>query len=269
MMSRPIKRNYTAYKYGQLHYRIAEPETNTGDTPLICFHMSPYSSAIYENFISVTAASRQSIAIDTPGFGNSDPTPQPPLIEDYASAMSDALDNLGISKAHILGFHTGSKVALALASQRPDVVQKIVMISIAYWTQDEISEREVIIKAPNTDNYSAHLQKAWAGTIKWSMPSRSPEMLGKVFYAQTVNPAIIHWGHQAAYQYNVEQVMPKITQPVLVLNPEDDLWLQTPRIKHLLKNNGSQFIDLPGWAHGFLDLKTQETVGILNQFLDS
>ena len=54
----------------------------------------------------------------------------------------------------------------------------------------------------------------------------------------------------------------------MVLNPEDDLWDQTPRIKPLLTQEGSRFLDLPGWAHGFLDIKTVETAEIVRGFLD-
>ena len=42
--------------------------------------------------------------------------------------------------------------------------------------------------------------------------------------------------------------MAEIKHPILVLNPEDDLWEETPRIKPLLKQRGSKFIDLPPGA---------------------
>ena len=149
-----------------------------------------------------------------------------------------------------------------------DVVNKAILISIAYWTPEEIKTREVIIKAPEIKEDGSHLQEAWDGSIRWSMKGRTAMMLAKLFYAQSINPAITHWGHQAAYQYDVEAAMAEIKHPILVLNPEDDLWEETPRIKHLLKQRGSQFMDLPGWAHGFMELKTDEFSKIVRDFLD-
>ena len=79
-------------------------------------------------------------------------------------------------------------------------------------------------KAPEIKEDGSHLKKAWDGSMRWSMTGRTPMMLAKLFYAHTINPAITHWGHQAAYQYDVEAAMDEIKQPILVLNPEDDLW---------------------------------------------
>ena len=267
-MAIQYERMYVDSRFGQMHMRTARPEKRTTKNPLICFHLSPYSSVVYETFVREMGKDRLCIAIDSPGFGHSDPTPEPPLIPDYSAAMSDVVDALGIERADLIGFHTGSKVALELGRQRPDVVNKAILISIAYWTPDEIKNREVIIKAPEIKEDGSHLKKAWDGSMRWSMTGRTPMMLAKLFYAHTINPAITHWGHQAAYQYDVEAAMDEIKQPILVLNPEDDLWNETPRIKPLLKQRGSQFMDLPGWAHGFMELKTDEFSKIVRDFLD-
>ena len=63
--------------------------------------------------------------------------------------------------------------------------------------------------------------------------------------------------------------MPKVAQPILIFNPEDDLVDFTPRAKPLLKNPASRIHDLPGWSHGFLDLKTAEVAKIVRDFLDA
>ena len=54
--------------------------------------------------------------------------------------------------------------------------------------------------------------------------------------------------------------------PILVLNPEDDLWPYTPRVAPLLKNG--RVHDLTGWTHGFLDAETAKVGIILRNFLD-
>jgi pimeloyl-ACP methyl ester carboxylesterase len=77
-----------------------------------------------------------------------------------------------------------------------------------------------------------------------------------------------NWGFLAAFDYDLAQALPQLQQPVLVLNPEDDLWTMTPRVKPLL-NARSRIHDLPGWTHGHLDAHTAEMAAIVRGFLDA
>ena len=143
------------------------------------------------------------------------------------------------------------------------------MISLAYWTAAEKAGRSISLKAPELTADGSHLMKSWQALVRWSMQGRTLQMIADSFYANLLNPRITHWGHQAAYQYNVEAAVAAVDKPILVLNPEDDLVEQTARIKPLLHHPESQFVDLPGWAHGFLDVKTEEAATIVRQFLDN
>ena len=263
----PVDRLYVDGRFGQLHVYRADPPQPSAKPPLLCFHMSPYAAVIYERFLGEMGKDRIAVAVDTPGFGNSDPPPTAPLIADYASAMTDAMDALDLDQVDVMGFHTGSKTCLELARQQPTRVRRIVMVSIAYWTEAEKAGRSVTIRPPQLDPEGNHLMKSWQGLVRWSMPERTLEMIADSYYAGLLNPSIIHWGHQAAYQYNVEAAVAEVDKPILVLNPEDDLVEQTARIKPLLHHKDSRFVDLPGWAHGFLDIKTEEAAAIVRDFL--
>ena len=264
-----IDREYVDGRFGQLHvyYTKQSTERNTTFPPLMCFHMSPFAATIYEKFITEMGKDRLCIAVDTPGYGNSDPPEYPPLICDYAAAMSDVMNALEIESADVMGFHTGSKIGLELAIQQPKRVRRIIMVSMAYWTQAEQTERQISIQAPEIAEDGSHLMSLWQEMLRWSMTGRTHQMVADSFYASLLNPSITHWGHQAAYQYDVEAALSEVKQPIMVLNPQDDLWEQTPRIKPLLHHPDNEFHDLPGWAHGFLDLKTAETADLARRFL--
>lgn len=73
-----------------------------------------------------------------------------------------------------------------------------------------------------------------------------------------------HWGHHAAFRYPMAERLPQVGQEILVLNPDDDLALQTPRVQGLMKNG--RIYDLP-YAHGMLDAHTAEIAAILREFL--
>jgi pimeloyl-ACP methyl ester carboxylesterase len=66
--------------------------------------------------------------------------------------------------------------------------------------------------------------------------------------------------------YDLAHALPRLTQPTLVLNPDDDLKALTPRVDAHLKNG--RLHGLPGWTHGFLESKAAETAGIVRRFLD-
>ena len=99
-----VTRGYVDGRFGQIHYRLAEPDA--ADRPaLLCFHSSPNSGRLYERFLPVMAADRRVVAPDTPGFGYSDPPQEPPGIEDYAAAMGDLMDALELDRVDLLGYH--------------------------------------------------------------------------------------------------------------------------------------------------------------------
>ena len=74
-----------------------------------------------------------------------------------------------------------------------------------------------------------------------------------------------NWGFRAAFAYDLREALPQIEQPILILNPEDDLWELTPLAEPFLKNG--RIHDLPGWTHGHLDMHTEEMAGIVRAFL--
>ena len=72
-----VRRAYAEGRFGQIHYRIAEPTTTTDKVPLVCFHLSPNSGRVYALWLAEMAKDRIAVAPDTPGFGESD-APQNP-----------------------------------------------------------------------------------------------------------------------------------------------------------------------------------------------
>lgn len=261
-----ITRHYIDGRFGQIHYRQAQPNSLSNKPALLLFHMSPYSGVIFENLLATLGHDRLVIAVDTPGFGNSDAPPSAPDISDYAGTMGDLMDGLKLRSVDVMGYHTGSMIALELCLQRPDQIRKIVMVSAAIFTDDELAEHRRTFAETTPTADGAHVAKWWQSAVRWSMQGRTLLQIGQTFHARTMNPAISWWGHHAAFNYSTADALDKISHPILILNPEDDLWTFTPRAKPHLKNG--RIHDLPGWAHGFLDVKTAETAAILQTFLD-
>lgn len=88
-----------------VHYRVA----GAGPAVLL-LHDSPRSSRLHEPLMKVLASRFRVYALDTPGYGNSDPLPcANPTIPDFAEALGATLDTMGLAQAPIYATHTSAK----------------------------------------------------------------------------------------------------------------------------------------------------------------
>jgi len=98
--------------------------------PLLLLHDLFFSSRSWERVLPALAARWWVIAVDLPGFGESDrPAQYPYTVESFAHTMTTLLDALGVSQVSLLGHSLGGAVALRLADQLPERVQRAVAVS--------------------------------------------------------------------------------------------------------------------------------------------
>lgn len=69
--------------------------------------------------------------LDLPGFGHSDPPPDPWDVADYMRFVLAYLDASDLSRVALLGHSFGGRIGLMLAAQRPDRVSKMVLANSA------------------------------------------------------------------------------------------------------------------------------------------
>jgi pimeloyl-ACP methyl ester carboxylesterase len=117
-----MKKAYASIKSGQVHY----VESGQG-APLLLLHSAPRSSRAYRFLLPLLAPHFRCIAPDLPGFGQSDPLGGKVTMEALGAAMVEFLGAIGIAKAHVFGYHTGNKVAAAMAADHPKVVDRVIL----------------------------------------------------------------------------------------------------------------------------------------------
>jgi pimeloyl-ACP methyl ester carboxylesterase len=144
-----------------MHYAACGDDASPA-LPVLLLHQTPRSWREYADVLPLLGAQRRAIALDTAGFGESDATPEA-RIEAWAGAALDALDALGIARAHVVGHHTGGVIAVELAARAPDRVASLVLSSTPY-TDAEFrrarAERPPIdAVAPSGDG--SHLAALW------------------------------------------------------------------------------------------------------------
>jgi pimeloyl-ACP methyl ester carboxylesterase len=268
-----LRRAYIDSRYGQLHYRIVLPRQAPTAPPLVCLHQTPSSGRDWEPVLTELAADRVVVAPDTPGYGMSDPPPTPLEIVDFAAIMLRFMDDLAAATVvprgpfDIMGMHTGSVTATEMARAYPARVRKLVLFGLAAYDADLRAQKlaKLAENFPPPGSDLAHVEKLWSVISRLSDPRKTAEDR-HVGMAECLRlGSRMPWGYIAVYRYDFLAAMPQVRQPVLVINPEDDLWAVTRATSHLLPN-GRRF-DMPGVAHGVLTIEKTRVVGAIQEFI--
>ncbi len=283
-----IRRQVVPTRHGQLHVRLAGPGAPgggaaAGPLPLVLLHFTPYSSVQFEPFMRLLGTDRQVVAVDRLGFGFSDQHPQPGLsMAEIARATLEAVDALGIDRFDLIGIHTGAIEALELATALPERVRRVGLVAIPVWTPEEKEawrEKHSRI-ARRVAEDGSHLLKQWNG-VKAVSEGRYPNsalsdppaawpvehvdafvqqlLLGRHAIAPTLH---------AVFDYPVDERLPQVAQPLLVVRTFDDIWEQTGRAVPLLPPQARHVelahLDILAFVFG-----AEELAGLFRPFLDA
>jgi pimeloyl-ACP methyl ester carboxylesterase len=267
-----IRRQFVDGPFGQLHVRTAG-RRDAAKPPMVLIHQSPSSSVTFETLMPVLAADRFVLATDTPGYGESD-VPRgfsdaaPPAISDYARAHGAAADALGLAgPLDVMGYFTGAKIACELALQRPRQVRRLILFGAPIYTPEELAAERATY-APDVYTWDmAHLIKWWDHLKRGAPPGYPISLFVRHFAEIQRGGPKSWWGHNAAFDYDFAQHLPKLGLPVLVMRTDDPQGAKTERARPLLKS--ARFVVLPYMAQGLLDLHTAEVAGQIRAFLDA
>jgi pimeloyl-ACP methyl ester carboxylesterase len=117
--------------------RISTVSAGSG-TPVVCLHGLGGTKASFMTTLAALADRHRVIAMDLPGFGDSDK----PLMAAYDAAyFADALvalmDELGIERAHLIGNSMGGRVAIEAGLLYPVRTARLALLSPALaWLRD-------------------------------------------------------------------------------------------------------------------------------------
>jgi 3-oxoadipate enol-lactonase len=101
-------------------------ETGNG-TPLILIHGLTASLTMFNKDIEHLKDNFRVIALDLRGHGKSD-KPLEYTLDDHVQDVIALMDYLGIDRANILGASMGSYVAQGVATERPELVNKLILV---------------------------------------------------------------------------------------------------------------------------------------------
>ena len=141
--------------------------------PLLMVHQSPRSSGEYEVLMERWSAHFTCIAPDTPGFGQSQALAGEPDIGDFAGALLDTMNALGLKHCAAYGFHSGAVILMEALRRDPRRFSRTAMGGYAVWTPEEMAifgTRYLPPFAPQP--YGEHLAWLWNRMLEqsWFFP---------------------------------------------------------------------------------------------------
>jgi len=228
----------------QVHYR------RTGRGPVaLCLHQSPLSSLDMVATMARWRPHLTCIAPDTPGFGLSDPLGVPHAeMEDFADAVVEFMDALGVARAAVYGFHTGAMIALALAARHPQRVSCAVANGVVLLTdreRDDFVEHYLPPLRPSWDG--AHLAWLWARLreqkifFPWYRASAAARLPIDMATPATLQDGLLDFmrsgdhyrvGYRAAFTLRSAETLRHAGAPLLATAAASDvLSQQLPRIR--------------------------------------
>lgn len=224
-----MKRMFVDTPDGQLHCR-----TDGSGEPLLLLHQYPCSSGEFSEIIPILAKHFRAVAMDLPLFGDSYKPDREPTIEDFAEAALCFLNALHIEKAHVAGHHTGASVAVELAAEHPERVNKLILSGCPTFSLEEglawIKRYKPLELTPD----GWFLGHIWQFTME-RIPENQMDKAYELALDYMKAGARVEEGHQAVFKYDILPKLAKIKQPTLALCGDKDSLLpyHQPTLAHI------------------------------------
>ncbi len=229
-----VRKGFISTRQGQVHFR----KCGTGPGVAL-LHDSPRSSRLHLDTMQALAHRYTVHALDTPGYGLSDPLPiADPSIGDFAHALEEALDALGLGAAPLYATHTSAKIAIehAALTNKP---RKLVLDGLSI--PDKLADADFIqayMRPFQVDPTGAYLAAEWQRTrdmlrwFPWFAPSAATRMAMDrpdndwiERYTIDLFSAASHYSdaYAAAMRYDPAPALRRVSVPVLVGARSDDV----------------------------------------------
>lgn len=232
-------RGYVNLPHGQVHLRRFG---DGGGRPVLLLHECPGSSAGLRDLAAALGSDRTVYAIDLPGIGESDPLPTPDVAS-YAAALGQLLDALGLTQVDVVAEFTAVPFAVELARIAANRVHALCFDGA--WLPGAAERRalwRLYCPALPVRSDGTHMLSLWHRIrdqeLSWPWFERSAAgirrreapidgaRLTSIVTDLALQPANYADAALAALDYDLKAALDAVTQPVLLLDDENDVRYQ-------------------------------------------
>nr|WP_087573429.1 MULTISPECIES: alpha/beta hydrolase [unclassified Sphingomonas]AJW29447.1 putative hydrolase or acyltransferase (alpha/beta hydrolase) [Sphingomonas sp. JE1] len=229
-----VLRRFIEVEGRSIHYRVA------GSGPaVVMLHDSPRSSRLHLETIRHLSRRFRVFALDTPGYGNSQPLDREQLeISDFARALGAVLAALGLSKAPLYATHTSAKIALEYAARTPLPARLILDGLSIPATPTDPAFIDRYMRPFRTEETGGYLAAEWTrmrDMVRWfpwfeqqpgrRIPTRLPDEAWTSDYVIDFFSAGPHYAsaYGAAMRYDPMPALQSVRCPTIVAAKADDV----------------------------------------------
>jgi pimeloyl-ACP methyl ester carboxylesterase len=254
--------------------------------PLIALHSAPGSAAPLQRLIEGLGESREVIAPDFIGNGDSSRPDAPVDIARLGLDVIELAAALGLSEYDLWGTHTGALVALEAAIQAPGRVGRVVLeappILAPEFAADLLANYfpEIV-----PDTWGLHLQQAWNMRrdmfLFWPwyrmkreaarpLPVPDAEFLHQWVMGLLTSGRTYHRSYRAAFEYDTRKNLPRLSAPVMLCAGPADMLADALVTARPLLQADAVIAATPAtvWYPNQGEAAIAETVMLYRKFLD-
>jgi pimeloyl-ACP methyl ester carboxylesterase len=227
------------------------------------------------------AEMRRVVALDLPGFGLSEMPSEKISIEFYGRVVAELCERLELAPAVLVGNSMGGFVAAEVAIKRPEIVERLMLLSSAGVSQVDVAKRPTMAVAKavgllTTSNLAqlrvvATRPKArhWTLSLVARHPSRlAPDLAFEGMMKGTNKPGFED-ALRACLEYDFRDRLPKIGCPTIVVWGEKDMIIpveDADRFTELI--DGAQKVVFEDTGHVPMIERPATFNGVLQEFLE-
>jgi pimeloyl-ACP methyl ester carboxylesterase len=216
-----VERSFVSTEFGQIHIAAAG-----AGAPVLLLHQTPRSWDEFRDVLPLLSRHYRAIAMDTVGYGDSDPLPRGQAsIENWAKAAHALLVALGIPRVAVVGHHTGAAIAIEMAAAYPRAVGALVLSASPYVDAARRAaaqkEHRAVVDEVRPRMDGGHLAELWSMRQPLYPTDRIDLLERFMVDALKAGPRAAE-GHRIVDRYDMEDRFPSVRCPTLIIAPTAD-----------------------------------------------
>jgi 2-hydroxy-6-oxonona-2,4-dienedioate hydrolase len=235
----------------RMHARVSVDPVPAGAPVVVLVHGSGLSGRYMIPTAERLAPDFPVYLPDLPGFGDSDKPSRVLNVTELADALASWMEATGLERAALLGNSFGCQIIADLAARHPERVER------------------AILQGPTTPRS----ERSWIWQfVRWRQNQRyNPPSLGPISYDdyRKCGPRRMFWTFQYQLKDPIEEKLPRVQAPVLVVRGSEDPIANQRWCEELARRSPrGQLAVIPEVAHTLVYTAPSELARVTRAFLD-
>lgn len=246
---------------GNIYYSMY-PEEGEDSRELVLIHGAGGTSEVWPYQLRRLPNWRV-FAVDLPAHGKSDGGPEKTL-EGYAARLREWMGRIGIGRASLVGHSMGAAIALMLALQAPEQVDRLILLggAVRFQVNPNLLEK---LRVP------LQIQQGVNLLVGWSFARTASVQGQKTYSAQLManRPGVLHRDFAACAAFELGERANEIRRPVHLLCGDEDVMVPlrwSEELAKLLPHGKVEVIR--GGGHMLMQEKSQEVLKAIEKTLE-